>query len=81
MANLLYTPYLEESGHCVKDDMQGGWILHTPDGTPTVFKRYNGLCNTVPYTNMQESQPAVAIVQTVLDNFEGCTKKQVEKAL
>ena len=46
--NLLYTPQIEEEGYCVICDTQEEWIVYTPDGTPTVFKRDTGLCNIMP---------------------------------
>ena len=46
-----------------------------------MLKRYNRLYNRIPYINTQESKAAVEIIQTVRNNFEGWTKKQVEKTI
>ena len=51
--NLQYIPQQEEYGYIVTYNTQEEWILHTPYGTPIMFKRYTAMCNHMTYINMQ----------------------------
>ena len=44
---------MEKYSYLVTYDIQGGFIVHTPEVTPTVFKKYTVLCNHMPYINIQ----------------------------
>ena len=81
IANLLSIPQLEEDGFKVRYNTDGGWIVTSPSGEDIVFKRDTGLCNCIPYIDMCKNHTGLVLLQTVRKNFEGFTKKQVEKAL
>ena len=59
-------------------------------GTELILQRDTGLCDRFPYLDMEslktryrgnkKAQDAVALVQTVRQNFEGFTKKEVDQA-
>ena len=52
ITNLRYISQMEKYSYLVTYDIQGGFIVHTPEVTPTVFKKYTVLCNHMPYINM-----------------------------
>ena len=44
------------------------------------FKRDTGFCNHMPYINLQENhKEAFTMIETVCGNFEGYTKRQIER--
>jgi len=69
--NLLSIPQLEEDGFRVRYDTNGDWIVTSPSGEDIVFKSIG----------MRKNHARLTLLQTVRKNFEGFTKKQVEKAL
>ena len=82
IANLLSIPQLEEEGYKVQYETDlTQWTVTTPQGKKIVFEQDSGLCNRMPYIDMREVTEGFAMVQTVRQNFEGYTKKQVEKAI
>mmetsp|Transcript_4507 Transcript_4507/g.6406 ORF Transcript_4507/g.6406 Transcript_4507/m.6406 type:complete len:231 (-) Transcript_4507:100-792(-) len=82
IANFLSIPQLEEEGYKVQYETDvTQWTVTTPQGKKIVFKQDTGLCNCIPYIDMRKVSEAVAMVQTVRGNFEGFTKKEVEKAI
>ena len=78
IANLLSIPQLEEEGYKVQYETDlTQWTVTTPQGKKIVFEQDSGLCNRMPYIDMREVTEGFAMVQTVHQNFEGYTKKQV----
>ena len=81
IANLLSIPQLEEDGYVIDYNTNRDWVVITPSGKRIVFQRDTGLCNRMPYIDMREHQDGIDMVNTVRKNFEGFTRKQVEKAV
>ena len=52
MANLLSVPMLEEAGYIISTHTKGDWIVTSPKGTKTVFKRDTGVCRGMPYIDL-----------------------------
>ena len=46
-----------------------------------LFKKDTGTCAGIPYLDIRENHDALAMIQTVRDNFGMFTEKQVEKAI
>ena len=81
IANLLSIPQLEQDGFVIDYNTKRNWTVTTPQGKDIVFKKDTGLCEGMSYINMREHQEGVAMLETVRNNFEGYTKKQVENAI
>ena len=80
IANIVSIPWLKDHGYKIDYHSDREWVVFTPSGKEIIFKQDTGKCNHMPYIDMHEHKKAFAIVQTVHKNFEGCTKKKVEKA-
>ena len=81
VANLLSIPQLEKDGFRIKYDTHGDWEVYSPDGVLIVFDRDTGLCEGMPFTDLRKHKGGFALIETVRKNFEGYTKKQIEKAI
>ena len=83
IANILSIPQLERDGFVVEYVKQV-WTITCPNGTRLVLKRDMGLCEGFPYLDIRElGTEGVAMaqmVETVRENREGFTKRQLEKA-
>ena len=51
-----------------------------PDGQVLTLKKDKGLCEGFPYLDIKENKQAIAMIQTVRDNYEGYTKREVQEA-
>ena len=71
---------LEEAGYTISTHTQGDWIVTSPKGTKIVFKRDTAVCRGMPYIDLREHQTVISMIETVQKNFEGVTKKQLNKA-
>ena len=83
IANLLSLPWLEANGYRVTYDTLTCWKIHCPDGTVLTLKKDTGLCQGFPYLDLKELQAnkaGVALAQTVRQNFEGFTKREIKDA-
>ena len=84
IANLLSIPALEASGYTIDYKTErGAWLVTSPEGkiiTFTVDTDEDSLTKGMPYLDMRDKQ-AVALLNTVRDNFEGYTKRQIQKAI
>ena len=83
IANLLSIPALEASGYTVDYKTERStWLVTSPEGKIITFKVDMGdtLTKGMPYLDMRDKQ-AVALLNTVRDNFEGYTKRQIQKAI
>jgi hypothetical protein len=77
IANLLSLPQLEADGFTLSYHTGGNWIVMTPQGKEITFHREeNGACCGFPYIDMQ-STDAVAMIQTICQQYEGFTKRKV----
>eukprot|EP00804_Cyclotella_cryptica_P008908 CCRYP_012018-RA/>CCRYP_012018-RA protein AED:0.42 eAED:0.38 QI:0/0/0/1/1/1/2/0/309 len=92
IANLLSVPKLEHDGYKIDISTEIGCKVHAPDGTILHFKRDTGLCQRMPYLDMddpqfkvdelnKEEQQSHVFIQTVCNNYEGFTRKEVDKAI
>ena len=81
MANLLSVPMLEEDGYAISTHTQGDWVVTSPKGTKIIFKWDTGVTRGIPYIDLQEHQEGISMIETVRKNFEGVTKKQLNKAI
>ena len=54
IANLLSIPMLEDAGYIVSTHAKGDWVVTTPKGKKTIFKRDTGVCKGMPYINLRE---------------------------
>ena len=83
IANLLSIPALEASGYTIDyKTKRGTWLVTSPEGKVITFNTDvgGGLMNGMPYLDMRDKE-AVALLNTVRDNFEGYTKRQIQKAI
>ena len=79
IANLLSIPQLEKYGQRITYNTLKYWIVYTHEGVKVKFKRDTNICNHITYIYMRCHLEAFAMVQTACKNFEGYTKKKVEK--
>ena len=78
IANLLSLPQLEADGFTVSYLTGGNWIVTAPQGKEITFhQEKNGVCRGFPYIDMQ-STDAVAMIQTIRQQYEGFTKRKVQ---
>ncbi len=77
IGNLLSLPQLEADGFTVSYHTGGNWIVTTPHGDKITFHREeDGVCRVFPYIDMQPKS-AMAMIQTVRQQYEGFTKRKV----
>jgi hypothetical protein len=80
IANLLSLPQLEADGFTISYHTGGNGIVTTPQGREITFhQEKNGVCCRFPYIDMQ-STDAVAMIQTVRQQYGGFTKHKVQDA-
>ena len=93
IANLLSVPQLEKDGYQLEYNTTTGWLVHTPAGNTIRFEMDKGMCGGMPFidltadpttylsrVNRNIADHGVAMVQTVKQNFEGFTRRQVADA-
>jgi hypothetical protein len=81
IVNLLSLPQLEADRFTVSYHTRGNWIVTTPHGKEITFhQEVNGVCRAFLYINMQ-SKAAMAMIQTVCQQYEGFTKHEVQDAI
>ena len=90
IANIFLMNELEKKYCFTYDSWEGYYVVHTQDGPVKFYKDENGL----PYINLEDSEEdaamllvqmgseeaATVFVQTVRQNYEGFTKKEVLQA-
>ena len=78
VANILSMNKLETQYHITYPSWEGHYVVHTGNGPVHFCKDKQGL----PYINLTTSddKAATMLVQTVRNNFEGFTKKEVKTA-
>ena len=81
IANLMSLPQLEADGFRITYDTKTDWVIHCPDGTKLTLERDTGVCQGFPYLDMRKHKEHVAMLQTVRDNMEGFTKREVRDAI
>ena len=85
IANLLSVPQLEADGFKI-DYTNNIWTVTTPEGDIIPFKKDTGKCRGFPYIEMGSLEAlalmqSVGKVETVRENYEGFTKRDVKKAV
>ena len=93
IANLLSVPTIENSGCKVQYNTGKNWEVYTPSGYILTFYLDTGVCNGMPYLNMDHikdlirvakqqemDQVGIVMIETVRKNYEGFTKEQVRRA-
>ena len=63
------------SSHTKKD-----WVVFTPKGKESVFKRDIGVCKGMSYIDLRTNTAGLALIEKVLKNLESHTKREIEKA-
>ena len=82
VANLLSIPELEEHGYKVETHTDRDWVVTSPQGKRTIFKRDTGVCKGMPYIDLREhGEEGIAMISTVRERFDGHTQKEVKKAI
>ena len=82
IANLISLPALEDAGYKVESHTDRDWVVTSPQGRRTIFKRDTGVCQGMPYIDLREhGEEGLAMIATVRQRFEGYTRKEVEKAI
>jgi hypothetical protein len=90
IANIFSMNKLETKYWITYDSWEGYYVVHTQNGPVRFYKDENGL----PYIDLKDSEQntaalliqtgseeaAIAFVQTVQQNYEGFTKKEVQQA-
>ena len=56
IANLISLPMLEASGYIVSTHTHGQWVVTSPQGNKTTFKRDTGMCIGMPYIDLRDHQ-------------------------
>ena len=80
IANLLSVPMLEEAGYIVSLHTKKYWEVTTPEGVTITFRRDTGICKGMPYIDLREEKTGLAMIQTIRQNFEGFTEREVLQA-
>ena len=80
IANLLSVPMLEDAGYIVYSHTKKDWEVTTPEGVTITFKRYTGICRVMPYIDLREEKTGLAMIQTICQNFEVFTRREVLRA-
>ena len=80
IANLLSVPMLKEAGYIVSSHTKKDWEVTTPKGVTITFKIDTGICKGMPYINICKENTGLVMIQTILQNFEGFTGREVLRA-
>ena len=54
--------------------------MTTPEGVTITFKRDTGICEGMPYIDLREENTGLTMIQTICQNFEGFTGREVLQA-
>ena len=78
IANLISIPMLEASGYIVSTHTHADWVVTTPDGKDTTFKRDRGVCTGMPYIDLRDQKEGLVMIETVRKNMGGNTPEQIK---
>ena len=82
IANLLSMAAPEDAGYKVETHTDRGWVVTSPQGRRTPFKRDTDVCKGMPYIDTREhGEEGLAMIATVRKNFEGFTPKRRKELL
>ena len=81
IANLLSVPMLESLGYKILSHTDRNWEVVTPGGETIKFKRDSGMCKGMPYVDLHDHKEGLVMIETVEKNFEGFTKREIEKVI
>ena len=57
------------------------WVVISPKGVKTMFKRDTGLCNRMPYIDLRENHEGLAMINTVRERFKNFSREEIERAI
>ena len=80
IANLLSIPMLEADGYIISSHTKKDWVVFTPKGEKSIFKRDTGVDKSIPYIDLRTNKAGVVMIETVRNNFGSYAKKEIEKA-
>ena len=80
MDNLLSIPFLDQEGYHIKYNSDEEWVVKTPQGVITPFKRDTWANKRMPYIDTRECKEGFGMIDTVRENFWGFTKEEILKA-
>ena len=83
IVNVLSVGQLEKDGFKISYETGGDWVVRTPNGKSLKFKRDTGMCYGFPYLDLRETHDleGLACVQTMRENMEGFTKRELKRAI
>jgi hypothetical protein len=86
IANLILIPILEADGCEVSTQTKGVWVVYTPAGEKTVFKRDTRVCRGMPYIDLREKMDGFALIETIEGNIDkflvgGGSNEDIKKAM
>ena len=91
ITNLLSIPQLEKHGFRVTTDTLTELVVYTPQGEKIVFLQDTGLCNMMSYIDVRQFKNDFALanikthqeksLQTVCKNYDGFTRRRVNRAI
>ena len=64
IAKLISIPMLETSGYILSTHTHADWVVTTPDGKYTTFKRDKGVCTGTPYINLCDHKDGLVMIET-----------------
>ena len=71
---------LEKAGYIVSSHTKKYWEVTTPEGVTITLRRDTGICKGMPCIDLREEKTGLAMIQTIQQNFEGFTEREVLQA-
>ena len=81
IVNLLSIPRLEKDGYTIDYNTNQDWVVTTPERKCLLFKKDTGMCEGMPYLDVQDNHEALVLLQTVREKFVLFTERQVNLAI
>ena len=69
---------LEISGYILSTHTHADWVVTTPDGKDTTFKRDEGVCTGMPYINLCDHKEGLVMIETVQKSMGGNTPEHIK---
>ena len=77
IANLLSIPMLEKAGCIVITHTKKKWKVISPEGEEITFERDMGLCEGMPFIDLQKQTQGWALIKTIQRNYDKFTQKEI----
>ena len=68
-------PILEAAGYIISSHTKEAWVVFTPKGKTSVFKRDTINTKGMPYIDLHTNKAVLAMIETLCKNFEPFAKK------